>query len=118
LVEQQTQGTPVRTHRPSVDLEPFERFWEAFDKKIERKKAVDVWKKIRPDDALTEMILRAATAYREATPDKSFRKGAFRWLRDEGWTDEIVKRGGKCHDGPAHPAETFNDTDYGTTGAI
>jgi hypothetical protein len=66
----------------------FDEFWRLFDKKVDRKKCFDYWGKIKSEKH--EVILQAANAYREATPNPKFRKNPLTWLRGECWNDEII----------------------------
>lgn len=71
-------------------LDGFDEFWAAFDKKVERPGAERAWAKINPDGDLIAQIIDAAHRYRQATPDKAYRKHPATWLNNQCWNDEIV----------------------------
>jgi DNA replication protein DnaD len=68
----------------------FEKFWDAYGKKVGRVDAEREWVRLSPDDSLAEEIVAAATSYAVAKPDKQFRKDPVRWLKAKSWADEIV----------------------------
>lgn len=70
--------------------ERFERFWEVYDHKVEKKAAVAAWKELRPDFDLAMRITTRAFAYVQAHPDRKYRKHPHRWLRGRCWEDEHV----------------------------
>ena len=92
---QKTQSVILEPKKPDSDNESkkesdllFSEFWILFDKKVDRKKCFDYWKKIKSEKH--EVILQAANEYREATPDPKYRKNPLTWLRGECWNDEII----------------------------
>lgn len=69
----------------------FDEFWQAYGRKGSRKQAMAVWVKLKPDDELAAKITAAAAAYRKAKAgDPKFQRDGQRWLRDEGWNDEVM----------------------------
>lgn len=66
----------------------FEVFWETYDKKTLKPKAIDQWMKLSEKDMMS--ALDAVGAYVASKPDKQYRKDAFRWIRDKCWNDEII----------------------------
>jgi len=50
----------------------FDRFWSAYPRKVGKKDAVKVWNQIKPDKALTDLIVQ----------------GVERWKRSEQWTKD------------------------------
>lgn len=84
-VDREADGTP-----PSVESTSFDRFYSAYDKKVDRAAAVKAWARLKPTPELVEQIVAAAAAYREATPDKAFRKHPATWLNGKCWENEIV----------------------------
>jgi len=79
-------------NKSEIEIRPtFEEFWKAYDHGREKKQAVAQWKKVKQQDR--EEIMRVVPEYVASTPDKKFRKTAWRWLRDERWKDEIIPLG-------------------------
>ena len=69
----------------------FERFWAAYPKKQDKKKTLGKWKKLNPDDALTEIIIAAVgrAAKSNSWKDTQFVPLATTYLNGERWNDEI-----------------------------
>lgn len=79
----------VAPHR-SVQTTRFDRFWEAYPKRIGKKAARLVWDRIAPDEALTVLI---CTAVDRAKASRRWREGFIvdpeRYLKQERWTDDL-----------------------------
>ncbi|WP_346796356.1 hypothetical protein R5M92_12865 [Halomonas sp. Bachu 37] len=94
--------------------ERFARFWSAYPKGRGKREAVEVWKSIAPDEALTEKML-AVLEQAKSSHDWCKNSGQFipfpaKWLRDYGWEDEWSVRVGPLgeikKDKPPRPAES------------
>lgn len=83
-------GNQDKLSNARAKLEGFDEFWSAFDKNVERPGAERAWAKINPDGELVAQIIDAAHRYRQATPDKAYRKHPATWLNNQCWNDEIV----------------------------
>ena len=68
----------------------FEKFWEMYEKKQDRKKAFQKWKKLKQEDK--DKIFETLPEYVKSTPDKKYRKNPVTYLNNESWNDEIVWR--------------------------
>jgi L-lactate utilization protein LutB len=66
----------------------FEKFWEMYEKKNDRKKAFQKWKKLKQEDK--EKIFKTLPDYVKSTPDIKFRKNPVTYLNNESWNDDIV----------------------------
>ena len=77
--------------------------------------ALKAWAKLRPDIEMVNLLVERATKYREATPDKTYRKHPTTWLNGRCWEDEIItkqpERNG--HSGPKSTEPDFSKFDYG-----
>lgn len=71
-------------------LSSFNIFWSMYDKKVNMKKCLDLWKKINP--TLYDTIYKHTKAYVSSTPDKSWRKDPERYLKHECWNNEIIRK--------------------------
>lgn len=71
-------------------LSSFNIFWSMYDKKVNMKKCLDIWKKINPN--LYDTIYKHTKAYVSSTPDKSWRKDPERYLKHECWNNEIIRK--------------------------
>lgn len=72
----------------------FEDFWKAYPKKADKQKALEVWNKISPNDALRQTIL-AAIERQKASEQWQKDKGQYiplptTWLNRKRWEDEIT----------------------------
>jgi hypothetical protein len=74
-------------------LSEFEKFWEMYEKKNDRKKAFQKWKKLKQEDK--DKIFETLPEYVKSTPDKKYRKNPVTYLNNESWKDEIVYRENK-----------------------
>ncbi len=73
----------------------FENFWTVYGKKVDRAAAEKAWTRAKLETATQEtllMVLDAACAYVEATPDKQFRKHAATWINGRCWLNETVSQ--------------------------
>lgn len=84
-----TRSRGALTKRQEAD---FERFWEAYPKKISKGQAKRIWKKLNPNEQLQGQILaaleRAKTSDQWAKENGQFIPHASTWLNAEGWEDE------------------------------
>jgi len=71
----------------AVSDEYFDRFWEAYDYKLSRHKALKAWQAIKPDAELAEKIIAAALVYNKANPGRAYYKHATTWLNGRNWED-------------------------------
>ena len=65
----------------------FEKFWDLYDKKKNKKGCERKWKKLKSQDK--EKIFKTLPEYIKSTPDKKFRKDPLTYLNQESWEDEI-----------------------------
>lgn len=66
----------------------FEDFWNLYDKKVDRKKCIQKWRRIKESDR--ELIMSHLPEYIESTPDKQYRKNPQTYLNGECWHDEVI----------------------------
>lgn len=67
----------------------FNEFWDAYDKKKGKSNAVNVWKALKPNDELIDLIVKKAKQ-QASVIDTQFRKDPERWLKGKHWEDEII----------------------------
>jgi len=68
----------------------FEQFWTDYDKKVgDKKKLAIKWKKISEEEK--NRIKEYIPAYKEAQPEKRFRKNPETFINQKSWNDEIIK---------------------------
>lgn len=86
---------PLRKERSGEETaawDRFERFWRAYPKRKGKDEAWKLWRKLNPDDALTDTIVLAVEAQCRG-PDWLKEAGRFiphptTWLNRGGWKDE------------------------------
>lgn len=68
----------------------FDRFWQAYPKKVGKGAAEKSFGKFKPDDALTERMLRAIEAQRSTRQWKEgYIPNPATWLNQRRWEDEV-----------------------------
>ncbi len=72
---------------PSKDEEEFDYFWDAYDKKKDRKKCYAKWLKLNTTDKAK--IFETVGDYVKANLDEQFRKNPLTYLNGECWNDEV-----------------------------
>lgn len=85
-----TNRKPI-TNKPIKDIAPvgFDLFWDLYDKKRGRPKAIKEWLKAKIDDNLLQTVLNQAQKY-SAFTEKQFRKDPERWIKGRHWEDEVI----------------------------
>lgn len=66
----------------------FSDFWEAYEKKGNRKTSAQKWERL--DQSEREAIMAYVPAYIASKPEKKFRKDGERFLEHRVWEDEII----------------------------
>lgn len=69
-------------------LSAFWTFWDAYDKKIDRKKCLTKWQTLTAEDH--QAILLNVPAYVKKYPNPQLRKNPLTYLNGENWKDPIV----------------------------
>jgi hypothetical protein len=71
----------------------FDRFWNAYPRKHQRRKAEPAWNKIDPSPKLAEHIIEAAAAladhHAEHGTEKKWIREPQNWLTGKGWTEDL-----------------------------
>lgn len=71
----------------------FQTFWDLYDKKIGDKDRLEKkWNSLKDLDR--DMIINHIPKYKDATPDKKFRKDPATYLNNKSWNDEIINSNG------------------------
>ena len=70
------------------NLDRFDEFWEEYDKKTGKDRAQSLWKKMSKDKK--DKAIDYIKGYKQAQPDKKYRKNPDTYLRNESWNDEII----------------------------
>ena len=64
----------------------FEEFWDLYDKKLERRKCENKWKKLSSDDK--ESIMQFNPIYKQSVSSKQYLKHPFTFLNSRIWEDD------------------------------
>jgi len=70
----------------------FDRFWNAYPRKVKKAHAQRIWQKINPTSEMVEQIVAAVERHRESEQwqrdDGRYTPHPATWLNDKRWTDE------------------------------
>ena len=87
-----TPYSPPKGDDPDL-MRSFDLFWDKYPKKVKKKKARELWQKLRPDAALASVILAALE--RQKCSDRWQRDGGqyipdpTTWINGRRWEDEL-----------------------------
>ncbi len=82
-------ATQYRLDKISLDNISFEKFWNAYDKKVGRPKSEKKWYKLSLKDQ--GAIMAYIPNYKKAQPDKKYRKNPETFFNNRSWEDELIK---------------------------
>jgi hypothetical protein len=68
----------------------FDEWWNIYDKKISKEKAISKWNILTNDEK--QLALKIVQEYVNSTPDKTFRKDPTTYLNNKSFNDEIIIR--------------------------
>jgi len=80
----------------------FDRFWGAYPKKRDKKKSLDVWSRIKPDEDMLNKIIKHVTVMK-MSEDWTKENGQYiplptTYLRGERWNDETTANAQRVND--------------------
>lgn len=95
-IKQDTKNKAIKKQNKELNElqeKQFDKFWQAYPKKVSKKQAQKSWKKINPSLELFEKILKALEMVKQTEQWKKD-NGKYvpypaTWLNQERWTDEI-----------------------------
>ena len=78
-------------HSSDIYTSSFNKFWEIYPRKVGKKKAMEVWKRIKIDDELLTRILESLEKQikTQQWDNKKFIPHPATWLRQDRWDDII-----------------------------
>ena len=96
IIKQDTKNKAIKKQNKELNElqeKQFDKFWQAYSKKVSKKQAQKSWKKINPSLELFEKILKALEMVKQTEQWKKD-NGKYvpypaTWLNQERWTDEI-----------------------------
>ena len=74
----------------NLPQDPFNIWWQIYDKKRSREKCLAKWNKLSTKEQ--QACIEATPAYVASTPDKQYRKDPLTYLNQKAWNDEIIVR--------------------------
>ena len=72
----------------AIEVLSFEIFWDRYDKKVGRPKCEKLWSKLTIEER--KMCLDYIPLYKQAQPEKCYRKNPETFLRNKSWNDELI----------------------------
>lgn len=88
-METETENRTI-TINENINIE-FEWFWNDYDKKVgDKQKLKKKWHKLTDEERQNAM--NYLDLYKQAVPDKQFRKNPETFLNNKSWNDEIITR--------------------------
>lgn len=88
-METETENRTI-TINENINIE-FEWFWNDYDKKVgDKQKLKKKWHKLTDEERQNAM--NYIDLYKQAVPDKQFRKNPESFINNKSWNDEIIKR--------------------------
>ncbi|TCL61672.1 hypothetical protein [Allofournierella massiliensis] len=122
-----TPASPAQTASQPAHLAPaaqntqapngFERFWQAYPRKSDKRAALLTWKALRPDETLVNAMLAALAAQRESAPWKEsggrYIPHPAKWLSHRRWEDAapMAQAPAKSYSMPAWAQQTSRPFD-------
>ena len=79
-------SSPKKKKAPAI---PFDEFWDLYDKKRDRATSERLWLNLSKRDQ--EAAMAYIPAYKQAQPEKQFRKDPTTFLRHRSWEDELIQ---------------------------
>lgn len=96
IIKQDTKNKAIKKQNKELNElqeKQFDKFWQAYPKKVSKKEAQKSWNKINPSLELFEKILKALEIVKQTgqwnTDNGKFIPYPATWLNQKRWTDEI-----------------------------
>lgn len=98
-----------KVNRSKVNIidNDFEIWWEVYDKKTGKLKAIPLWNNLTNEEK--NISLSKVKEYVESTPNKHWRKDPATYLYNKSFNDEIIKRTNNTDSKPNSAERRFND---------
>jgi hypothetical protein len=81
---------PPRPKKPTPYTDGFDQFWTAYPRRDDRKGALKVWERLKPDSTLLAEMLAAIERQGLADRERRYIPLPTTWLNGERWTDETT----------------------------
>ena len=114
-MENENENENSTVNGSKTEPESFTLFWDQYDKKRSKPKALKLWSNLSLKDRTA--IFDYIDPYKKAQPDKQYRKDPDVFLRNRAWEDELImpiqnENGEKklVYDGPQHIKDRIRKT--------
>lgn len=112
-VAPETEEKPAEAPKENALERRFNSFWAAYPKKVAKATALKVWKRIRPDQALTDIMLAAIERQKRSEQwrkdNGQYIPNPTTWLNGGRWEDEEVKQGNAEYSGNNEHEKTADE---------
>jgi hypothetical protein len=110
----------VRKNSLSLTEQGFDRFWQAYPRKVAKQDALRAWTRLASENGLVETIL-AAVARHKASPDWQRNDGRYipypaSWLNGRRWEDELSAE--EADPDPYAGLPVYSDDDFDRDGNL
>lgn len=83
-----TSSSDKKNSGTDPDEPGFDEFWDAYDKKVDKKKSKQKWKKLSKGDK--EDVMEFIPIYKAYQPDARYRKNPTTFFNNRSWEDEFI----------------------------
>ena len=114
IKEETKKETETKAKEKEVNKERFERFWKAYPRHENRKKAEDAFNALKVDDSLLERMI--ASIEKQKSGKQWLEDGGqyiphpTTWLHGKRWEDEV--QAGNVRKMPTNPAQNYTQRSY------
>lgn len=92
--QEKKEKVPAKEKEKAKILKHFQKFWDAYGKKVDRAKCEKLFSKLTEQDV--KNIFSKLEDYINATPDITYRRNPETWLRNRSWENDVPKRGSRA----------------------
>ena len=104
--EEEQEEEKEQEQQQEVNID-FDWFWNGYDKKVGVKEKLKYkWNKL--SDKEREDAMNYIELYKQAIPDKQFRKNPETFLNNKSWNDEIITRNNTSNDKLSYSEREWN----------
>ena len=79
---------PIKPTKPIQPITEFDTFWHLYDKRVGKQKCEKLWSRLTASEQAS--CIAYIPLYKQAQPDKQYRKNPETFLRNKSWNDEII----------------------------
>lgn len=78
----------IPPERQIISTFSFEKFWDLYNKKVDKPKCIALWNRLSEEDK--KACMSYIPAYIASTPDKKYRRNPQTFLNNKTWNNEII----------------------------